>query len=151
MFSIRSTCFFPEVFLRAARHPADSDWRPTAGAQVLARVPKVPWHPYHSGPALHFRVPSRSERCSLSKSDRYFFVVVDCDKSYLLSVELLSCLVLFLLEMQGNVNLNPPIIRHVMHQVLSIERNSLRKYWDFSIYCLPFGCLVNCTPDSPYY
>ena len=31
--------------------------RPTAGAQVLARVPKVPWHPYHSGPALHCRVP----------------------------------------------------------------------------------------------
>ena len=35
----------------------------------------------------------RSERCLLSKSDRYFFVVVDCDESYLLSVELLSCLV----------------------------------------------------------
>ena len=50
-------------FLRAARHPADSDGRPTAGAQVLATGPKVPWHPYHSGPALHCRVPSRSERC----------------------------------------------------------------------------------------
>ena len=53
-------------FLRAARHPVDSDGRPTAGAQVLARVRKLPWHPYHSGPALHCRVPSRSERCLLS-------------------------------------------------------------------------------------
>ena len=40
------------VFFCAARHPADSDGRPTAGAQVLARVPMVPSHPYHSGPAL---------------------------------------------------------------------------------------------------
>ena len=31
--------------------------RPTAGAQVLARVPKAPWHPHHSWPALHCRVP----------------------------------------------------------------------------------------------
>ena len=54
------------LFFRAARHPADSDGRPTAGAQVLARVVKVPWHPYHSAPALHCRVPSRSERCLLS-------------------------------------------------------------------------------------
>ena len=30
------------VFLRAARHPADFDGRPTAGAQVLATVLKVP-------------------------------------------------------------------------------------------------------------
>ena len=86
-FSFRSACFFPEdlpFFLRAARHPADSDRRrPTAGAQVLVRGPMVPWHPYHSGPALHSRVPSRSESCSLSMSDRYFFVVVDCDKRYL--------------------------------------------------------------------
>ena len=44
-------------------HTTDSDGRPTAGAQVLTRVTKVPWHPYHSGPALHCRVPSRSERC----------------------------------------------------------------------------------------
>ena len=35
-------------FLRAARHPADSDGRPTAGARVLAMVLLVPWHPYHS-------------------------------------------------------------------------------------------------------
>ena len=82
-----------QFFLRAARHPVDSDGRPTAGAQVLARIPMVvPRHPCHSGPALHCRVPSRSERCLHSKSDRYFFVVVDCDWSYLLSVELLSCL-----------------------------------------------------------
>ena len=65
--------------MRAARHPADFDGRPTAGAQVLARVPMVPWHPYRSGPALHCRVLSRSESCSLSKSDRHFFVVVASD------------------------------------------------------------------------
>ena len=51
------------VFLRATRHPADSDGRPTAGTQLLVRVPMVPWHPYHSGPALHCRVQSRSESC----------------------------------------------------------------------------------------
>ena len=79
-------------FLRAARHPADTDGSPTAGSQVLSKLPNLPWNPYHSGPALHCRVPSRSERCLLSKSDRYFFAVVDFDKSYLLSVELLSCL-----------------------------------------------------------
>ena len=56
-FSMRSAFFFPEDFLRAARHPADSDGRPTAGAQVLARVPEVPWHPCLSGSALHCRVP----------------------------------------------------------------------------------------------
>ena len=66
---------------------------PTAGAQVLARVPKVPWHPYHSWPALQCRVPSRSERCLLSNSDRHFFVVLERDSSDLLSVESLSCLV----------------------------------------------------------
>ena len=43
-FSVRSAIFFLRTFLRAARHPADSDGRPTAGAQVLARVPVVPWH-----------------------------------------------------------------------------------------------------------
>ena len=56
-----SACFFP--FLCAARHPVDSDERPTAGTRVLAMVLRVPWHPYHSGTALHCRVPSRSERC----------------------------------------------------------------------------------------
>ena len=40
-------------FLRLARHPADTDGRSTGGAQVLARLPMVPWHPYHSGPAQH--------------------------------------------------------------------------------------------------
>ena len=69
-FSIRSAIIFPEDFLRAAKHSADSDGRPTAGAQVVARVSVVPWHPYRSGPALHCRVPSRSESCYLSKSDR---------------------------------------------------------------------------------
>ena len=98
----RRSVYYPHVsflsfFLRAARHPADSDGRPTAGAQVLARVPHLPWHPYHSGPALHCRVPSRSERCLLSKSDS-FFVVVDCDESYLLSVELLSFLIFLVVE-----------------------------------------------------
>ena len=43
----------------AARHPADFDGRPTAGAQVLASVSMIPRYPYHSGPALHSRVPSR--------------------------------------------------------------------------------------------
>ena len=81
-FSMQHTIFEFDV----QRHLADSDGRPTACAQVLARVLKVPWHPHHSGPALHCRVPSRSEKCLLSKSDRYFFVVVDCDESYLLSV-----------------------------------------------------------------
>ena len=37
------------------------------------RVAPLPWQPYHFGPALHCRVPSRSERCSLSKCDRHFF------------------------------------------------------------------------------
>ena len=55
----------------------DSDGRPTAGARVLVMVLKVPWHPYHSGPALHCRVPSHSERCLRSKSDRHFFVVAE--------------------------------------------------------------------------
>ena len=54
------------LFLRAARHPADSDARPTAGARVLAMVLMVPWHLYHSGPAPHCTVSSRSERCLLS-------------------------------------------------------------------------------------
>ena len=48
-----------QFFLRAARHPADSDG-------PLAMVSLVLWHPYHSGPALHCRVPSRSERCLFS-------------------------------------------------------------------------------------
>ena len=67
-YAIRN-CFFPEDLLVffgvASRHPADFDGRPTAGAQVLARVSMEPWHPYHSGPgpALHCRVPSRSESC----------------------------------------------------------------------------------------
>ena len=65
------------------------DERPTAGAQVLARVLSIPWYPYHFGPALHCRVPSRSERYVFSKSDRHFFVVVEHDSSDLLSVELL--------------------------------------------------------------
>ena len=68
---------FFSVFFLAARHPADFDCRPTAEAQVLARVSKVPWHPYHSGPALHCRVLSRSVSCYLSKSDKAFFVVVE--------------------------------------------------------------------------
>ena len=33
--------------LRAARHPADFDGRPTAGAQVLASVSMIPWYPCH--------------------------------------------------------------------------------------------------------
>ena len=49
-------CFF---LFYAARHPADFDGRPTAGAQVLAPVSLIPRYPYHSGPALHSRVPSR--------------------------------------------------------------------------------------------
>ena len=54
---------YEACFLDVVRHPADSDGRPTAGAQVLAWVSMVPWHPCHSGPALHSRVPSRSESC----------------------------------------------------------------------------------------
>ena len=54
---------FLVFFSRAARHPADFDGRPTAGAQVLAKVSMIPWYPYHSGPALHCRVPSRSVSC----------------------------------------------------------------------------------------
>ena len=65
--------FLRLFFLSAARHPADFDGRPTAGAQVLAMVSSIPWHPYHFGPALHCRVPSRSESCYFSKSDRLFF------------------------------------------------------------------------------
>ena len=65
---------------------------PTAGAQVLAKVSLILWHPYHSGPALHCRVPSRSESCYLSKSDKAFFVVVGCDLCDLAFCELLSCL-----------------------------------------------------------
>ena len=30
------------VFLHVVRHPADSDGRPTAGAQVLVRVSMIP-------------------------------------------------------------------------------------------------------------
>ena len=48
------SCFFC-----AARHPADFDGGPTAGAQVLASVSMTPRYPYHSGPALRSRVPSR--------------------------------------------------------------------------------------------
>ena len=58
------------VFLCAARHPADFDGRPTAGAQVLARVASLPWQPCHFGPALHCRVPSRSERCLFTLQKR---------------------------------------------------------------------------------
>ena len=47
------------AFFGAARHPANFDGRPTAGAQVLASVSMIPRYPYHSGPALHSRVPSR--------------------------------------------------------------------------------------------
>ena len=72
-FSMRSAIvsFLKTFLLRAARHPVDSDGRPTAGAQVLARVSLIPWYPYFSGPALHWSVPSRSESC--------FFAVVERD------------------------------------------------------------------------
>ena len=42
-----------------------------------------------------------------------------------------------------------PTIPYVMHQVLRIVRNSFQKYWNFSIYCLPLDCSVNCTGVSP--
>ena len=41
-----------------------------------------------------------------------------------------------------------PIIPLVMHQVLRIARNSFRKYWNFSIYCLLVGCSVRCARVS---
>ena len=62
-FSFLSACFFPCLFgvLRGTQRTLTG--RPTAGARVLAMVSLVLWHPYHSGPALHCRVPSRPERC----------------------------------------------------------------------------------------
>ena len=75
--------------MRAARHPADSYGRPTAGAQVLARVPMVPWYPYRSGPALYCRVPPRLVLSCLVLS----CLVLSC---LVLSCLVLSCLVLTL-------------------------------------------------------
>ena len=79
-YAIPNHFFLRTCFLRAARHLADSERRPTPNSQILARVLMVPWHPYCSGPALHCRVPSPSDSCHLSKSDRHFFAVVACDK-----------------------------------------------------------------------
>ena len=39
---IWSVFFFLVLFFHVARHPAHSDGRPTAGAQVLVRVSMVP-------------------------------------------------------------------------------------------------------------
>ena len=92
--SWRSSGLMTRFFLRAARHPVDPDGRPTAFAQVLATRLNVPWYPYHSGPALHCRAPSRSERFLLSWSDRHFFVVSTATRvaCFLNGVVVLSCL-----------------------------------------------------------
>ena len=82
--------------------------RSTAGAQVLARIPKVPRHPYHSGPALHCCLPLRA--VDLSKSDKALFVVVEydlCDLAFCGAV-VLSCLVLI------------KRIRHLVRHVISL-------------------------------
>ena len=62
------------VFFLAARHPADFDGRPTAGAKALASVSLIPWHPCHSRPALHRRVPFLRCEHSISVSARHFLV-----------------------------------------------------------------------------
>ena len=92
-FSMRSAFVsFSRTFLFFFACCEDTDGRQTAGTPVLATVSLIPWYPYHSGPALHCRVPSRSE-LSIPESDEHFLVVVERDSCDLLSVELLSCLV----------------------------------------------------------
>ena len=64
-----------KVFLKfflAARHAADFDGCPTAGAKALASVSLIPWHPCHSRPALHRRVPFLRCEHSISVSARHF-------------------------------------------------------------------------------
>ena len=86
--------FFFLVFSLVVRNPADSDRRPTAGAQVLVRVSMIPRHPYHSEPALHCKVPRRAESCSSPKATGTFFVAAECDSCDLAfrGVVVLSCL-----------------------------------------------------------
>ena len=64
------------IFFLAARHPADFDGCPTAGAKALASVSLIPWHPCHSRPALHRRVPFLRCEHSISVSARHFLVVL---------------------------------------------------------------------------
>ena len=76
------------VFFLAARHPADFDGCPTAGAKALASVSLIPWHPCHSRPALHRRVPLLRCEHSISVSARHFLVVLHIsDSSDPLSLE----------------------------------------------------------------
>ena len=63
---------FFKVFFLAARHPADFDGCPTTGAKALASVSLIPWHPCHSRPALHSRVPFLRCEHSISVSARHF-------------------------------------------------------------------------------
>ena len=68
--------FFFKFFFLAARHPADFDDCPTAGAKALASISLIPWHPCHSRPALHRRVPFLRCEHSISVSARHFLVVL---------------------------------------------------------------------------
>ena len=61
------------------------------------------------------------------------------------------CISSYTQKMQGTVTLIPPIITHVMHQVLRVVRTSLRMYWNLSINCVPLHCSVRCTQVSPCY
>ena len=47
----------PMIFFFLRGNPADFDGCPRAGAKALASVSLIPWHPCHSRPALHRRVP----------------------------------------------------------------------------------------------
>ena len=68
--------FFEVFFFWCARHPADFDGCPTTGAKALASVSLIPWHPCHSRPALHRRVPFLRFEHSISLSTRHFLVVL---------------------------------------------------------------------------
>ena len=85
--------------MRVARHQRTLTGRPTAGAQVLARVPEVPWH-IRTTLGQHCAAERR-----LALKDVYspkaigsFFVVVERDSGDLLSVESLSCLIVVLMS-----------------------------------------------------
>ena len=73
---MRQVSFHNSANTLAARHPADFDGYPTAGAKALASVLLIPWHPCHSGPALHRSVPFLRCEHSISVNARHFLVVL---------------------------------------------------------------------------
>ena len=99
----RNCCFF---FCVLRGTPRTLTGRPTAGAHVLARVPKVPWHPYHSGAALHCRVPCSPFVLAFLQKHRVQAFRSFCLDCICFRLELLSCLVFWWDVTEQEITLN---------------------------------------------